>query len=236
MNESASQYKLKVVNLEKSFTLHNRGGVHVQGFSDINFSLRCGQLLALSGPSGVGKSSILKTIYRTYLADGGSILFHRGDGSEVDLANCKESRVLDLRRREIGSVTQFLKILPRISALDVVSHPLIEIGVEEQEAKEQARTLLTRLAIREELFDLSPLTFSGGEQQRVNIARGVIAPKELILLDEPTASLDQRSSDVILDLLADLKKRGIAMIAIFHDQKKIDQIADVAINIQREDA
>jgi alpha-D-ribose 1-methylphosphonate 5-triphosphate synthase subunit PhnL len=233
MAESDMQYKLKVSSLEKSFTLHNRGGVHVQGFSNINFSLQCGQLLALSGPSGVGKSSILKTIYRTYLANNGTILFHRGDGTEVDLASCSESRVLDLRRREIGSVTQFLKILPRISALDVVSHPLIEIGTDEQEAKEQARNMLTRLAIREELFDLSPLTFSGGEQQRVNIARGIIAPKELILLDEPTASLDQKSSDVVLELLADLKKRAIAMIAIFHDQRKIDQIADVSINIER---
>ena len=233
MTDLDMQYKLKVSNLEKTFTLHNRGGVHVQGFSDINFSLQCGQLLALSGPSGVGKSSILKTIYRTYLADSGSILFHRGDNTEVDLASCPESRVLDLRRREIGSVTQFLKILPRISALDVVSHPLVEIGTDEEEAGEQARMMLGRLGIREELFDLSPLTFSGGEQQRVNIARGIIAPKELILLDEPTASLDQRSSDVVLELLADLKKRDIAMIAIFHDQRKIDQIADVSVNIQR---
>ena len=235
MADSVSQYKLKVENLEKSFTLHNRGGVHVQGFSDINFSLRCGQLLALSGPSGVGKSSILKTIYRTYLADSGTILFHRGDGTEVDLASCPESKVLDLRRREIGSVTQFLKILPRISALDVVAHPLIEIGTEEDEAKEQARVMLTRLGIREELFDLSPLTFSGGEQQRVNIARGIIAPKELILLDEPTASLDQHSSDVVLELLTDLKSRSIAMIAIFHDQRKIEQIGDVAIHIERKE-
>lgn len=235
MADTARQYKLKVDNLGKSFTLHNRGGVRVSGFTDVNFTLQCGQLLALSGPSGVGKSSILKTIYRTYLADCGSILFHRSDGTEVDLARCPESKVLDLRRREIGSVTQFLKILPRISALDVVAHPLIEIGTDEHEAKEQARTMLTRLGIREELFGLSPLTFSGGEQQRVNIARGIIAPKELILLDEPTASLDQRSSDVVLELLTDLKSRSIAMIAIFHDQRKIEQIGDVAIHIEREE-
>lgn len=233
MVNAAPQYKLEVHNLTKSFTLHNRGGIHVQGFADISFSLRCGQLLALSGASGAGKSSILKTIYRTYLADGGTIVFHRRDGSSVDLAGCSESRVLDLRRREIGSVTQFLRILPRISALDVVSQPLIEIGTGEEEAKEQARSMLNRLGIRQELFDLSPLTFSGGEQQRVNVARGIIAPKELILLDEPTASLDRKSSDVVLELLADLKKRAIAMIAIFHDQDKIERIADVALSIER---
>lgn len=235
MTKPNSDYKLKVAGLQKSFTLHNRGGVQVQGFAGVNFSLRCGQLLALSGPSGVGKSSILKTIYRTYLPDGGSVFFQRHNGSEVDLASCPESRILDLRRREIGFVTQFLKILPRISALEAVAHPLVEIGVDEDEAKERARTMLERLGIRKELFGLSPLTFSGGEQQRINIARGIIAPKELILLDEPTASLDQRSSETVLELLAELKYRGIAMIAIFHDQRKVEQIADACVTIDRQE-
>ena len=226
-------FKLKVDRLEKSFTLHNRGGVKVQGFADVSFSLQRGRLLALTGPSGAGKSSVLKTIYRTYLADGGSVLFRRGDDTEVDLVSCRESRVLDLRRREIGFVTQFLKILPRVTALEAVASPLIEIGCDEDEAREQARTMLARLGIRRELFDLSPLTFSGGEQQRVNIARGIIAPKELILLDEPTASLDQKSSEVVLELLDDLKKRNIAMIAIFHDRRKIERIGDVIVKVGR---
>lgn len=229
-----TQYKLKVEALRKSFTLHNRGSVQVQGFDDINFTLQCGQLLALHGPSGAGKSSILKTIFRTYLPDEGRVLFHRKDGSDVDLANCPESKVLDLRRREIGFVTQFLKILPRVTALEAVAHPLIEIGVEEQEARNEAREMLTLLGIRSELFELSPLTFSGGEQQRINIARGIIAPKELILLDEPTASLDHRSAGVVLELLSRLKDRNIAMIAIFHDQEKIKQIADKEIKIGRD--
>ena len=226
-------YKLKVHNLGKSFTLHNRGGVSVRGFSGIDFSLACGQLLALSGPSGAGKSSILKTIYRTYLADSGSVRFRRGDGSEVDLVSCRESRVLDLRRREIGFVTQFLKILPRVTALDTVAHPLIEIGTTEQEARELAGEMLARLGIRKELFHLSPLTFSGGEQQRINIARGIIAPKELILLDEPTASLDEKSAETVLEMLEDLKRRKIAMIAIFHDKQKIDRVGDIRVHVER---
>ena len=233
MNSIINGHRLEVKNLGKTFTLHSRGGIQVEGFRDINFTLSNGELLALAGPSGAGKSSILKTIFRTYLADQGEILFQRGDNSVVDMASCSESRILDLRRREIGFVTQFLKILPRISALDGVAHPLIEIGVEEEDAQEQARQLLSRLGIREELFDLSPLTFSGGEQQRVNIARGIIAPKDLILLDEPTASLDEKSSNIVLELLEDLKKKGIALIAIFHDQRKIDRIADIAINVRR---
>lgn len=235
MTSSMNGHRLEVRNLGKQFTLHSRGGIKVEGFRNINFSLDNGQLVALSGPSGAGKSSILKTIYRTYLVEKGEILFRRADDSVVDMASCPESRILDLRRREVAFVTQFLKILPRISALDGVAHPLIEIGVAEEEAKKQAREMLQRLGIREELFDLSPLTFSGGEQQRVNIARGIIAPKDLILLDEPTASLDEKSSNIVLELLDDLKTRGIALIAIFHDQRKIDRIADQAISVRRSD-
>lgn len=229
----ATTYKLCVDTLHKSFTLHNRGGVKVQGFRDISFSLRCGQLLALTGPSGAGKSSILKTIYRTYLSDGGSVRFRRKDGSVVDLANCPENKILHLRRREIGFVTQFLKVLPRISALDAVAAPLIEIGCAVEEARELARTMLAKLGIRPELFELSPLTFSGGEQQRVNIARGIIAPKDLILLDEPTASLDEHSSEIVLSLLEDLKEQKIAMIGIFHDRRKIERIGDQVLEVGR---
>lgn len=235
-NSSPQPRRLSVSRLSKGFTLHHRGGLRVHGFSNISFELDRGQLLALSGPSGAGKSSILKTIYRTYLADSGTIIFTRTDGSTVDLASCPESRVLRLRRREIGFVTQFLKILPRVTALEAVAMPLIEIGTPEEEARDQARRLLTRLGIREELFDLSPLTFSGGEQQRVNLARGIIAPKELILLDEPTASLDETSSAEVLELLTGLKQRGIAMIAIFHDQRKIEAVADRTLRITRRDS
>ena len=219
---AATAFKLKVEGLEKNFTLYNRGGVQVRGFTDVSFSLNQGQLLALTGPSGIGKSSVLKTIFRTYLADRGCVWFRRGDGTEVDLVSCRESRVLDLRRREIGFVTQFLKILPRVSALDAVAAPLIEIGTGEEEARDRARAMLARLGIRPELFGLSPLTFSGGEQQRGNFARGIIAPKELILLDE------------VLDLLDDLKRKGIAMIAIFHDRRKIESIGDIIVKIGRD--
>lgn len=229
-----TDYRLKVENLGKSFTLHQRGGMEVEAFSGISFTLRSGELLALSGPSGAGKSSILKTIFRTYLPRCGSALFRRDDGSEVDLACCDENRVLELRRREIAFVTQFLSVLPRVTALDWVSQPLVETGTALKEAEEQARQLLTRLGIRSQLFNLSPLTFSGGEQQRVNIAHGIIAPKELILLDEPTASLDGKSGDIVLELLDELKKMGIAMVGIFHDRRRLEQIADGEIEVQRQ--
>ncbi|AGF78095.1 phosphonate C-P lyase system protein PhnL [Desulfocapsa sulfexigens DSM 10523] len=225
--------KLELRNISKTFTLHNRDAIKVSGFSEVTFSVKRGELLALIGPSGVGKSSILKAIYRTYLTDSGSISFHRRDGSVVDLASCSESRILDLRKREIGFVTQFLKVLPRVTAIQAVAAPLIELGEMEKTSLFQAARLLELLGIREELFHISPLTFSGGEQQRVNIARGVIAPKELLLLDEPTASLDDQSSSRVLDLLLDLKRNGIAMIGIFHDKAKIGKVADTTYEITR---
>ncbi len=234
--KTKTETKTKIIDvqkIEKVFTLHERNSTQVTGFSDVSFSVNRGDLLALTGVSGVGKSSILKAIYRTYLVSSGEILFHRSDKSVVDLVTCSESQILQLRKREIGFVTQFLKILPRVSALQAVAAPLVETGVSEQDSLYQAANLLNMLGIREELFNISPLTFSGGEQQRVNIARGVIAPKDLILLDEPTASLDEQSSDRVLTLLADMKEKGIAMIGIFHDRKKIERVADKTYEITR---
>lgn len=233
-NAERAAVKLVVDNIGKTFTLHNRESVKVEGFQAISFAAYTGELLALTGPSGVGKSSVLKAIFRTYLTQRGTIMFHRSNGSVVDLASCSESDVLMLRRREIGFVTQFLKVLPRVTALQAVASPLIDAGEYETPSLYRAGVLLDSLGIREELFHLSPLTFSGGEQQRVNIARGVIAPKELLLLDEPTASLDEKSSGKVLELLAGLKDQGIAMIGIFHDQNKIDQVADRSYEIVRE--
>lgn len=227
------QYKLQVSGLRKRFVLHQRGGISVDGFDDVNFSLSSGRLLALSGPSGAGKSSILKTLYRTYLPSSGKILFRRTDQSVVDLCSCPESRVLELRKSEIGFITQFLKVLPRVTALETVASPLIEGGEDEDTARTKAAELLGALGIRRELHDLSPLTFSGGEQQRVNIARGIIAPKELLLIDEPTASLDKKSADIVLGLFEKLKKRGITMIAIFHDRRKIERVADEEYVVKR---
>lgn len=221
-----STKKLEAKMISKTFTLHNRDSINVAGFSEVSFSVNQGDLLALTGPIGVGKSSILKAIFRTCLVDSGSVLFHHSDGGVVDLARCSESSMVNLRRREIGFVTKSLNILPRVTALQAVAAPLIDLGEDQQVSLFMAGRMLDLLGIREELFHVSPLTFSDGEKQRVNIARGVIAPKELILLDEPTASLDDESSNRVLNLLQGLKEKNIAMIAIFHDKAGIDQIAD----------
>ncbi len=225
--------RLEVKNLNKTFTVHTRGGIEVKGFENINLSVKQGEFLSLYGPSGAGKSSILKTLFRTYTTTSGNIIFHKDNGSTIDIANATESEILNLRKSEIGYVSQFLQILPRISAVDVVSEQLIFKGESEEVARQKAKEMLDYLSIREELFDLSPLTFSGGEQQRVNIAKGIIAPKSLLLLDEPTASLDRTNTMKVVEKLKELKIQGVAMVGIFHDLEAMEIISDNIYKLER---
>lgn len=224
--------KLKVTDLNKRFTIHTQGSREIDGFNTVNFELDKGEFLALMGPSGAGKSSLLKCMYRTYLPTSGSILLNTEEG-EFDLATLSEGEIIGLRRREIGYVSQFLKVLPRISAMDVVATPIIELGESEEKAREKAKDIMNYLDLREELFDISPLTFSGGEQQRVNIARAIAAPKQLLLLDEPTASLDSERTKKVISLLNKLKDDGITMIGIFHDKKIAETVSDKMIRMER---
>ncbi|WP_121628311.1 phosphonate C-P lyase system protein PhnL [Poseidonibacter antarcticus] len=225
--------RLEVKDLNKTFKVHTRGSIEVKGFENINLTVKNGEFLSLFGPSGAGKSSILKTLYRTYTTTSGSIIFTRDDRSNIDISNASESEILNLRKSEIGYVSQFLQILPRVSAVDVVSEQLIFKGESEISSREKAKDLLSYLSIREELFDLSPLTFSGGEQQRVNIAKGIIAPKSLLLLDEPTASLDKTNTMKVVEKLKDLKKQGVAMVGIFHDLEAMKIISDRIYELER---
>ncbi|QKF81942.1 phosphonate C-P lyase system protein PhnL [Halarcobacter ebronensis] len=225
--------RLKVNNLQKRFKLYTQGGIEVNGFENIEFSVKNGEFLSLFGPSGAGKSSILKTLFRTYTTTKGEILFFRDSGEVIDVAKASESEILELRHSEIGYVSQFLQVLPRISAVDVVAQQLIFKGEEEKASRLKAKEMLDYLSIREELFDLSPLTFSGGEQQRVNIAKGIIAPKSLLLLDEPTASLDKTNTMKVVEKLKELKKQGVAMVGIFHDLEAMEMISDIIYKLKR---
>lgn len=218
--------KIKVRNLHKEFIVHTRGGLKINGYHDINFELNKGEFLSLHGPSGLGKSSVLKALYRTYTTTSGEIIFNLEDGNFIDIAKANESEILKLRKEHIGYVSQFLQVLPRISAVDIVAQPLIDKGESEKNSKEKAKEMLNFLNIKEELFDISPLTFSGGEQQRVNIAKGIIAPKSVLLLDEPTASLDKNNTNKVIDKLLQIKKDGVTMIGIFHDIDCMKRISD----------
>lgn len=223
---------LGVSGLGKSFVLHLRGGMELPVVSGAAFSVRAGTCVALGGPSGAGKSSILKMVFGNYRIDRGHILIRDGDET-VDMATASPRRILRLRRERIGYVSQFLRVIPRLSTLDVVSEPLRLDGVPASEALRRAQDLLARLNLPERLWDLPPATFSGGEQQRVNIARGFIAPRALLLLDEPTASLDARNSAAVIDLINARKAEGTAMLGIFHDEAVRTAVADAVVDVTR---
>lgn len=223
---------LEVQHAAKAFTMHLQGGVRIPVVDDVSFAVEPGECVVLAGPSGAGKSSILKMIFGSYRCDRGRILVR--DGAEVvDIATAEPRQVLALRRRALGYVTQFLRAVPRVSALDVVAEPLVAGGVPRQEARARAAGMLRRLNVPERLWPLPPATFSGGEQQRVNIARGFLPELPVLLLDEPTASLDAANRQVVMALIAERKQRHTAIVAIVHDDEVRAGIADRLVDVTR---
>lgn len=225
-----SQEILTIENYAKTFHLHERNKL-IPSASHVNLSVYVGKLTALVGPTGAGKSSVLKGVYRTYLPSAGRILYRTRNGDVIDLARADEHQVLELRRREIGFVTQFLHCLPRKSAIDVVAEPLFARGVDADEARAKAEKLLAQLAVPSRLWNVPPSTFSGGEKQRVNLARGLIAQPQLLLLDEPTASLDPATTERVVAHIQELKKTGIGMLAIFHHPDLVRRLADDVVEL-----
>lgn len=223
---------LKVQNLSKVFQLSLNNNIHVDGFENISFHVPKGKFLGIAGPSGIGKSSILKCIYRTYTPTSGNILYQSPSFGEVNLANAQERLVTRLRRNEISFVSQFLRVIPRVPAVDIVAEQLLPFGIPPEEANERAIEMLRRFRIREELFDASPATFSGGEQQRVNLARAFIKRPNLLILDEPTASLDLASKKNVLEILKEMKECGTTMVGVFHDWDVMEEIADDIMDLR----
>ncbi|OLP57446.1 phosphonate C-P lyase system protein PhnL [Rhizobium rhizosphaerae] len=230
---------LVVSEVRKSFTMHLRGGLVLPVVDNVSFSLKAGECAVLGGPSGVGKSSILKMLYGNYAIDAGQILIEHAGGF-VDLATASPRAVIDIRRATLGYVSQFLRTLPRVAAIDVVAEPLIARGEAAETARDKAAELLSRLNLPEALWRLPPATFSGGEQQRVNIARGFITDHRILLLDEPTASLDAVNRAVVVEMIEARKQAGTALLGIFHDDdvraRVADRIIDVSAFSARKDA
>lgn len=223
---------LQLTGVEKSFTMHLQGGVRLPVVAGVAFSVGAGECVGLAGPSGTGKSSVLKMIFGNYRCDAGQILV-RQEGEPVDVARADARAILNLRRTTIGYVSQFLRAVPRVAAIDVVAEPLVAAGVDREAARARASDLLARLNVPERLWRLPPATFSGGEQQRVNIARGFLPGLPILLLDEPTASLDAANRAVVMDLITEKKKCGTAIASIVHDDDVRARTADRIIDITR---
>ncbi|WP_328517674.1 phosphonate C-P lyase system protein PhnL [Devosia algicola] len=223
---------LQVENVAKNFTMHLRGGLVLPIIAKVSFAVAAGECVVLGGPSGVGKSSILKMVYGNYGVDAGKIMLIH-NGQMADLASADPRQILQMRATTIAYVSQFLRTVPRVSAIDVVAEPLVTGGTEKAKAQDRARQLLARLNLPERLWSLPPATFSGGEQQRVNIARGFITDHKILLLDEPTASLDAKNRAVVVALIAAKKAQGTALLGIFHDEEVRQQVADRIIDVTR---
>ncbi|WP_426033904.1 phosphonate C-P lyase system protein PhnL [Cypionkella sp. TWP1-2-1b2] len=218
---------IEIRDLAKSFTLHNQGAAVIPVMAGANLHVRPGECVGLIGASGAGKSTLMRMVWGNYLAASGSIMV-----GGLDVAQAQPRQIIALRRQVLGYVSQFLRVVPRVPTLDVVAEPLLNLGVSGDKARARAAELLARLNIPQRLWGLSPTTFSGGEQQRVNIARGFAHPYPALLLDEPTASLDAVNREVVLELIEEAKARGAAILGIFHDEAARDRVCDRVVDVR----
>ena len=217
---------IRIENLSKSFTLHNQGSAVIPVMAGAHLTIQPGECVGLTGQSGSGKSTLMRMVWGNYLAAGGSIMV-----GGTDVATAEPRQIIALRRETLGYVSQFLRVVPRVPTLDVVAEPLLALGTRREEARARAADLLQRLNIPERLWPLSPTTFSGGEQQRVNIARGFAHAYPALLLDEPTASLDAANREVVLTLIEEAKARGAAILGIFHDEGARARVCDRLVDV-----
>ncbi|MEO5883179.1 MAG: phosphonate C-P lyase system protein PhnL [Caldimonas sp.] len=209
---------LEVTGLAKSFTVHAQGGLRLPVFAGVDLDLAPGDCIALTGGSGSGKSSLMRCLYGNYGPTAGDVRI-RHAGRWVSMGNGPPREIADVRRRSLGYVSQFLRVIPRVATLDIVAEPLRQLGLAADAARARAADLLACLNLPERLWSLPPATFSGGEQQRVNIAHGLIAELPVLLLDEPTASLDAANRRIVIALIAAARERGAAVVGIFHDDE-----------------
>ncbi|RVT95441.1 phosphonate C-P lyase system protein PhnL [Rhodovarius crocodyli] len=222
---------LRTNGLGKSFTLHLQGSVTIPVLENVELSVRAGECIALTGPSGAGKSTLMRCLYGNYGAEAGSIHLRHRD-AEIEMTAADPRMMREIRRDTLGYVSQFLRVIPRVATRDIVAEPLIARGTPRDAALARATELLRRLNLPDALHDLPPATFSGGEQQRVNLARGFAAGHPIMLLDEPTASLDAANAEVVIQLIQEAKAAGSALVGIFHDLPVRDRVADRLFTVE----
>jgi len=222
--------RLKIRFLSKSFVLHHQSETVLDVLDDIQLEVSPGECVCLNGASGTGKSSLLRCIYGNYRASNGDI-YVQHLGKDINLVAAEPRQILEIRRQTLGYVTQFLRVIPRVPTIDVVAEPLLERGMSLNDARDQSADILQRLNIDEKLWPLAPATFSGGEQQRINIARSFIAAYPIMLLDEPTSALDASNRDEVMGLIQERLEKGSAMLGIFHDEEVRDRVSTRLFNM-----
>lgn len=224
---------LEINHLEKHFLLHILNSKVLHALNDINLSIFKGEIIGLVGKSGSGKSTLMKCIYRTYLPSSGEMFYYSNQFGKIDITNATDYQMLALRKHEITYCSQFLSVIPRLSAIDVVAAALHgRNNSYDKTPVELARNFLDRMGLASELWDAYPSTFSGGEQQRVNVARAIISNPQLLLIDEPTASLDKKSKDVVIEMILELKQKGTSVLVISHDKYTLDHMCDRLLELE----
>ena len=223
---------LEIRGLKKKFVLHILNDKNIDALEDINFTMAKGEIIGLTGKSGSGKSSLMKCLYGTCLVNEGEVLYHSELYGEIDLAKANEHEILAIRRNEMTYCSQFLQVIPRVPAVEIVAEQLIKENVNHDEALGKARSFLEELGLPQELWDAYPSTFSGGEQQRINVAQAIISTPRFLLIDEPTASLDQKTKDVVIGKILDLKRQGTSIILITHDEYTLSNLADRELKLK----
>ena len=220
--------------LAKTFVLHNQGSQKIPVFTDMNLKVDAGECVVLHGPSGAGKSTLMRALYGNYLVNAGSLKVRHRD-EWIDLSKAEPQEILSVRKHTMGYVSQFLRAIPRVTSQDIVAEPLVALGEDETQARTRAGELLSRLRVPESLWSLAPATFSGGEQQRVNIARGFIVDYPIMLLDEPTASLDATNRQTVTDMIREATERGAAIVGIFHDEDVRDKVCTRLFEVEAQE-
>jgi alpha-D-ribose 1-methylphosphonate 5-triphosphate synthase subunit PhnL len=216
---------LELRNLTKEFYLHEQS-MQIKSCNGVTFALPKGGFTGIVGRSGSGKSTILRCIYRTYLPTGGQILYESERYGAIDLATAADRQLIYLRQNEIGYVSQFLSIMPRTTAREHVEQAVLEAGRGQAHASAKAEEMLAYFMLPRALWDIYPNTFSGGERLRLNLAHAMVKEPRLLLLDEPTASLDGGTKELVRALLLEMKRRGTSIIGIFHDLEFMEGVCD----------
>lgn len=223
---------IEVKGLCKTFTMHILNDKVINALQDLDFYIKQGEIVGLAGKSGAGKSTLIKCIYRTCIPSKGEILYNSKRFGTIDLAKADDYEILALRKSEMTYCSQFLSVIPRVTAIDVVAVSLVSKGESWENARNIAKEYLSKLGLEEELWDAYPSTFSGGEQQRINVARAIISKPNFLLIDEPTASLDQKTKDIVIGMVLDLKQQGTSVLCITHDPYTMEHIADRVIELK----